>query len=44
MFSLKIIITVLLSSDLDRKIKANEQWESDYDEHTSSVTKRKYFH
>lgn len=41
-FTLKLIVTVLLSSDLDKEIKKGEQWENDYDEHTAEVTGRKF--
>lgn len=43
-FTLKVAVTVLFSTELDKRIKANEKWESEYDEYTAHVTKRKYFH
>jgi hypothetical protein len=43
-FSLRFVLTIFFSSDLDKRIKANEKWESEYDELTTHVTKRKHFH
>lgn len=41
-FTVKFIVTVLLSSDLEKEIKKHAQWENDYDEHTAEVTGRKF--
>jgi predicted Zn-dependent protease len=42
--SLKIILLLFFNKDLHKKIKESEEWENDYDEYTTQVTKRKIFY
>jgi len=41
---LKFVITVLLSDELRRGIKARKRRDNGYDQYTAQVTKRKYLH
>jgi hypothetical protein len=41
-FSLIFFLSVLFSNELRKKIREHEKRESDYDEYTASVTKRKF--
>lgn len=44
LLSLTMVVWVLSNDKLHKKIKDQEKWESDYDQHTANVTKRNFLY